>query len=120
MKLFRNVFAALVVFIATKGVLLANMGCSYGSHGGGGGKVAMLLLTLAAGYGVMVLSQGQKRPLDVLGRFIGGLILIVSFVGLVCVAACGVHCMMERRCGGKSGSPLSHMMESAPPQTPNQ
>jgi hypothetical protein len=62
--------------------------------GGGGSKVSMLLLALAAGYAVLVLANKQERPLDVLGRILGGLILVVSFVGLLCVAICRIGCRM--------------------------
>ncbi len=56
------------------------------------GKVSALLLCLAAGYGTLVLSNKQERPLDVLGRLIGAVILLVSFVGLLCTAVCSWKC----------------------------
>jgi hypothetical protein len=67
--------------------------------GGLGGKVSLLLLALAAGYAVLVVSNKQERPLDVLGRIIGGLILGISFVGLLCVGFCSMRC----RTGAMSG-----------------
>lgn len=62
--------------------------------GGSGSKVSLLLMALAAGYAVLVLANKQERPLDVLGRILGGLILVVSFVGLLCVAVCKIGCRM--------------------------
>ena len=61
-------------------------------------KVALLLLALAAGYAVLALSQRQERPLDVLGRLTGGLILLVTVAGLVGMTICGIGCKMGR-CG---------------------
>jgi hypothetical protein len=51
-------------------------------------NVTLLLLALAAGYAVLVVSNKQEKPLDTLGRIIGGLILIVSFAGLLFSAIC--------------------------------
>jgi len=59
-------------------------------------KIPLLLLALAAGYAVLALSNKQERPLDMLGRLVGGLILIVSFIGLLCVAACSLACHWGR------------------------
>jgi hypothetical protein len=59
---------------------------------------------LAAGYGVLVVADKQTRPLDKLGRWIGGLILLFSIAGLVGSAACKWG-MMKNRCpfvGGKT------------------
>lgn len=78
-------------------------------YGSSLGKVPLLLMALAAGYAVLVLSQGQKRPLDALGRFIGAVILLVSFVGLLCVAWCGIsHCR-------KSAGMCSYMKNPSAP-----
>jgi hypothetical protein len=52
--------------------------------------VPMLLLSFAAGYGVLVLANKQERPLDKLGRLSGGLIVLVSLVGLLCTAVCEI------------------------------
>ena len=73
---------------------------------------SLLLLSLAAGYGVTVLSKSQSRPLDALGRFVGGLILIVSFIGLLCTAVCGVRHMM----GCMGGGSCTRCMMPPPPQ----
>lgn len=79
-------------------------------------KVPALMVALAAGYGVLVLSVKQQRPLDVLGRFIGGVILVVSFIGLLCAAYAGIMChrggsmcggpgMMSKGCPYSAGAP---------------
>ena len=77
--------------------------------GGTGGKVSLLLMALAAGYAVLVLANKQGRPLDVLGRILGALILLVSSIGLVCMAACSLKCKMGS-CGPKSAA----MCDSGP------
>ncbi len=92
---------------------------------GGVGKVPLLLLALAAGYGVLVLANKQERPLDRLGRLVGGIVLVVSFVGLLCVAVCSIMCRvschgerMGAACGmAKPTCPYSgnHDDASAPP-----
>jgi hypothetical protein len=58
-------------------------------------KVPLLLLCLAAGYGVLALSNRQERPLDKLGRWIGGLVLLLSLAGLIVAA---IHCVRNGGC----------------------
>jgi hypothetical protein len=102
-------------------VLPVQAGMACGGHsgmGGGGGRVALILLALAVGYGVLVLSQNQIKPLDVLGRFIGGLILIVSFVGLLCIAACAIKCSWAS-CKEKMGCPYSRSGSACEMKTQN-
>lgn len=64
--------------------------------------IPLLLLSLAAGYGVLILSERQDRPLDVLGRVIGGIIVLVAGIGLICIATCGIkrlgQCKTGRGC----------------------
>lgn len=62
--------------------------------------VPLLLLSLAAGYGVLILSERQDRPLDVLGRVIGGIIVLVAAIGLICIATCSVGRWRQCRTGG--------------------
>jgi hypothetical protein len=50
--------------------------------------VSLWFLCLAAGYGVLVVADKQTRPLDKLGRWVGGLILLCSIVGLIGSALC--------------------------------
>lgn len=76
---------------------------------------AVLLISLAAGYGVLVLSQNQPRPLDAIGRGVGGLILLVALIGLVCSAVCGMKChRMMMGCGSKMSCPMSRFAPSQP------
>jgi hypothetical protein len=83
--------------------LSANWSCGYGGGASGGCHATMLLLALALGYGVLVLSQSQPKPLNSLGRGIGALILIISFIGLICTAICGV----KRMCPQRSMCPMA-------------
>ncbi len=61
-------------------------------------KVPLLLLGLASGYGVLVVANKQERPLDNLGRFVGGLVLLLSLLGLVMSAIYGIQCMRAGGC----------------------
>ncbi len=65
--------------------------------GGGSGKAALLLVTAALGYGVLVLAKMQTKPLNTLGKWVGGIILVVSALGLLCAATHGYKrmCMMK-------------------------
>lgn len=102
MKLINRVMLSVAVFLMTQMPLLA--GCGAGNSScGGGGKISLLLLALAVGYGVLVLSQSQQKPLDTLGRIIGGVILVVSIIGLFCIAFAG----MKSRCSSKVMCPWS-------------
>lgn len=84
-------------------------------------NIAILLLSLAAGYGVLALSNKQERPLDGLGRFIGGLILLVSLGGLIGAAVCKAACHFGRcnhgaaTCGMKT---MTCPISQAPAETP--
>lgn len=92
MKFLKGLLAGLFGLALVAPAMAGGMACG-AKHGGvSAGVPALLLLCLAAGYGVLVLSQYQTRPLDVIGRIIGGLVLIVSFIGLLCVAVCSFRC----------------------------
>lgn len=90
----------------------------------GGGKAAFLLLTLAAGYWVLTLAQKQAKPLNLIGRIIGLVILVASLGGLVCVAASRLWCRSEAACEPGShgammmgkGCPFSGSPEAKEPQ----
>ena len=56
----------------------------------GSGKIWMLLLAMVGGYWVLTLSDKQNKPLDKLGRLVGGFILVVSFVGVICGIVCHI------------------------------
>ena len=55
-----------------------------------GSKVGMLLVALGVGYWILTLADKQNAPLDILGRIIGSLILLVAVAGLICTAVFGV------------------------------
>ena len=63
----------------------------------------LLLIAVAAGYAVLVMSQHQQAPLDVLGRWMGSLIMFVALTGLVCTAVFAVKCHYGGACGVSSG-----------------
>ena len=95
----------LLVFSAASPVWAGGMGCS---HGGGAAVAAPLtVIALAAGYGVWVLSQRQQRPLDVVGRVLGLIIVLASIIGLLCLACAGVSCWrIKGSCGAKAVCPM--------------
>ena len=49
------------------------------SHG-----VALLLLSAAAGYWVLERAEGQKKNLKQIGQLVGGLIIVISLLGVAC------------------------------------
>lgn len=128
MKILKGLSALAVVVALAAPAMAGGMGYGYGHGCGSGGKAVILLLALAAGYGVLVLSQYQQRPLNVIGRVVGGIILVVSFIGLICVAVCGVKCMVMGRSGmcampGMAKGAACHMpmkMMGTQTQTPDQ
>ena len=65
-----------------------------------GGKVAQLLLALAAGYAVLALAAKQARKLSITGLVIGWFIIAVSVSGLLCIAA-------KRLCSRCHGAPAA-------------
>ena len=73
--------------------------------------VPLLLVTMAIGYWVLTLSQKVERPLDKLGRFIGGFVLLVSFLGLLCSAICGICYMRSCRTGAMGAQGCSYPMK---------
>ena len=75
----------------------AGGGCPAG--GAAGGAIAFML-TMALGYWVLTLAATQERPLFGLGRFVGGLILLASLIGLIASASYG-FCKMKSHCGAK-------------------
>ncbi len=44
----------------------------------------LLLVCVAVGYWVLTISQSQQKPLDLIGRILGGLIILVAIGGIVC------------------------------------
>ena len=76
-------------------------------------KIPLMLLTLAAGYGVLVLASRQERPLDKLGRLLGGLILLVSFIGSICTGWCRLSAM-RGKCDIAGSKTMSCHLPSEP------
>ena len=82
-------------------------------HGGG---VAGLLLAAIGGYWVLERAEGHKGSLRKVGRLLGGLIIIVSLVGMLCKIWCLAVCPMGK--GGMMGKggycPFTIPKSSAP------
>jgi hypothetical protein len=77
--------------------------------------VPLYLVTLAVGYWVLTISQSQQRPLDVVGRVVGFVIMLVAFFGLVCTSMCrmnGGSCG-SNWCGAPRGDAGCGMMKKA-------
>ena len=90
---------------------------SCGLMGGGMLVVPALLLVLGFGYWILTLANKQDRPLDVIGRVVGGLVVLVSLVGLVCIAVCGVRYGCKSKaaaCPVGAKAPACHPMGDAP------
>ncbi len=51
------------------------------------GGTGLLLLSAAAGYWVLERAEVHKRGLRRVGRWVGGLIIVVSILGLLCRAS---------------------------------
>lgn len=67
------------------------------------GQVAPLLISLALGYGVLLLARREQRPLDRIGKIVGWLVMLVSLVGLICIACARVCKMCPSHRGAHSG-----------------
>ena len=85
---------------------------------GCGGKVAPLLFTLALGYGVLVLARREGKPLNKIGKFVGWLILVVSFVGLLCIAASCMRCGRDGMMSAKGRCMMPPPEVTSPEQQP--
>jgi len=107
MKLVRIVGVLAFVIFAISGLAEAAGG---GHHYGkiGFAKVPLMLLALAVGYWVLTLSEKQKKPMDLVGRLIGGLIVLVALLGLICSAAFGYRKYSKYKCGKWSKSECSY------------
>ena len=57
-------------------------------YGGGG----LLLLSAVAGYWVLERAETHKGSLRRSGRVVGWIIIVSSFVGLICRIACATNC----------------------------
>lgn len=95
---------ALASLIIPAALMPAHAGGASCGAGPVGGAIAFML-TMALGYWVLTLAAAQERPLFGLGRFVGGVILLASLIGLVAVAACG-FCKMKSGCGAGGACPV--------------
>ncbi len=98
-------------------------------------QAAVLLVLLAVGYWVLTLSQTQQKPLNIVGRILGVIILLGALGGLICgamctvrggscgssmcassgKAACGMKAGCDKPCGaGKAGCPMMDKAAAAP------
>jgi thiol:disulfide interchange protein len=87
----KSLLSFLLVILGMTGMVFASYECPI--MAGGFSNVVGGFILLAVGYWVLTLSQNQKRPLDVLGRIIGVIILLASLASLissafVCVSSC--------------------------------
>jgi len=98
MKFVRIIGVFAFVVFAISG--LAEAGGSYHYGKIGFAKVPLMLLALGVGYWVLTLSEKQKKPLDLFGRIIGGLIILVTLAGLICSAFFG-YCKWSKYKSGK-------------------
>lgn len=73
--------------------------------------VAPLLISAAAGYWVLERAERQRGRLKTVGRIVGWLVVILSFVGVA-----GRLCYAKGAIGGKLGCPF--MRAPAPPPSP--
>ena len=55
--------------------------------------IGLLLLSAVAGYWVLERASSQKGELKRVGRFLGGLVIAVSLIGVGCTVACLVSGM---------------------------
>ena len=50
--------------------------------------VGLLLLAAVAGYWVLERASSQKGKLKRIGRLLGGIVIVVSLIGVACTVAC--------------------------------
>ena len=82
-----------------------------------GGGVSGLLLASAAGYWVLERAEGHKRGLRRVGRWLGGVIIVVTLVG----AACRIYCIAKWSCAWGKDCPMTgRMMAPRMPAPPSQ
>lgn len=62
------------------------------------GSSTGLLLTAVAGYWVMERAERHKNGMRLLGKVLGAIIILASFLSLACGAACNRGMMMKGMC----------------------
>ena len=55
-------------------------------------QIAAYLITLAVGYWVLTLAGKEKGNTQKIGQVVGWIIIVVSFFGPLCLAACHLKC----------------------------
>ena len=109
MKTYKYIFMTLSFLLLTAGQAFAEWG---GYPAGGMGKVPLLLLAMVGGYWVLTLSQQQQKPLDLLGRIVGGIVLLIATGGLLCAAFFGL--CRWKGCSGASWCPTDKSHKACP------
>ncbi len=66
----------------------------------GGHSVGLLLLATAGGYWVLERSSTQKKGLRRVGQWLGGVIVVVSLIGVVCHIMAAAGCPLKASKGG--------------------
>lgn len=66
-------------------------------------SIAAFLATAVLGWKVLTWAQKEKNVVKTAGQWVGWLVMIVSFVAVVGLGACGIRCTKDGACGhGKS------------------
>lgn len=116
MKLSKSLWAAgFIIFAAVLPSFATGMSCP--PAGGGAGRATFLLVALAVGYWVLVLANNQEKPLNLIGRIVGWVILAVALIGLICSAVAG-YCLWRCPSGKCAWGPKKAMCaytEKMPP-----
>lgn len=82
--------------------------------------VPLLLITVAVGYWVLTISQSQQKPLGLIGRILGGIIILLALGSLICGAICKGTCgspmcsANSSKCGVVKAGCHGQAMEKAP------
>ena len=79
--------------------------------------VGLLLLSAVAGYWVLERSSVHKGELKRVGQLLGGLVIVVSLIGVVCTVACmagGMGCGSMGMGKGMKGTSCPFTSKMAP------
>lgn len=55
-------------------------------------RILAYLIGLALGYWVLTHAEKEKKMLKTIGRIIGWIIIVVSFIGPLCLAGSAIYC----------------------------
>lgn len=80
-------------------------------------RILAYLIGLALGYWVLTLAEKEKNHTKTIGRAIGWIIIVVSFIGPLCLAGSalfcrsyGDHCSYSAQCPWSGGGWENHKM----------